>query len=141
MIWSSLPAETSILEWHWLSSQSACESQYLQITARILKNNVTTKEKSQKQINLSWFTPDSFFQRDPLVSLIPCQMTSRQCHRLQPSNNDVTSSLLYFCKARSFTQKNKYRWPIERVCFVLILKKRPGGKKNIKAFLSVTMII
>lgn len=71
-------------------------------------------------------------------TLIPCQTTSCQCHLLQTSNNDVPSSLLYFCKARSFTQKNKYRWPIGRVCFVLILKIRLGKKK---ALLSVAMII
>lgn len=101
------------------------------------ENSLTTKQKkpTQKQSNFFlWFTPDSFFQRDPLVpnglppifsTLIPCQKTSSQCHHLQPSNNDdVPSSLLYFCKARSFTQENKYRWPIGRACFVSILKKR-----------------
>lgn len=107
-------------------------------------NNRKTQKANQLSVVYTWFLFSKGSSCSEQIAtnifpLIPCQTTSCQCHHLQPSNNDVPSSLVYFCKTRSFIQKNKYRWPIRIVCFVLILKKRLGKKK--KALLSVTMII
>lgn len=102
-------------------------------------NSKKKPQNKQKQSNFLWFTPDSLFQRDLLVpnglpllfsTWIPCQKISWQCHHLQPSNNDVPSSLLYSCKAKSFTQENKFKWPIGKACFGLILKKRLKKKSS-----------